>query len=120
MIQVNESFPEYQLDQNIPRFEPGQLVKHKKYGYRGVVVAVDGHCRATPEWYFSNKTQPHRNQAWYHVLVDGTSACTYPAEENLLPDDGPPVEHPLMAIFFSGFEDGRHIRNETPWPDVPA
>jgi len=117
MIQLNDSFPDYLLPDHEPRFLPGQIVRHKRYGYRGVVVAVDGHCKATPQWYLSNKTQPDRDQCWYHVLVDGGSNTTYPAEDNLLLDrDTTPVRHPLLEVFFSGYENGRHIRNDVPWP----
>ena len=27
-----------------PAFTPGQMVKHKRYGYRGVIVEVDPQC----------------------------------------------------------------------------
>ncbi len=50
-------------------FQPGDLVHHKRYGYRGVVVAVDPNCRADDAWYQANQTQPDRDQPWYHVFV---------------------------------------------------
>jgi heat shock protein HspQ len=117
MIAVNKDFREPAKSRNRPKFRPGQLVRHKRYAYRGVVVAFDRTCQADPDWYMSNKTQPDRNQPWYHVLVDGSTTCTYAAQENLREDiEGRPVQHPLVAHFFSGFEDGRHIRNDEPWP----
>ena len=117
MIQINPSFSEEGMRESQPRYSPGQIVRHKRYGYRGVIVAVDAHCTATPEWYMRNKSQPDREQPWYHVLVDGSGSCTYPAEENLLPDtSGRPVEHPLLPSFFSGFENGVYARNDTRWP----
>jgi len=98
-------------------FEPGQLVRHRRYGYRGVVVARDETCQADHGWYAKNQTQPSRRQPWYHVLVHESVACTYAAAENLLADDsGQPVIHPLMERFFDGFAEGRHLRNETAWP----
>ncbi len=87
MIQINPSYTGDDLPDSTPRFEPGQIVRHKRYGYRGVIVAFDPHCKAPPDWYMANNTQPARGQPWYHVLVDGSSSCTYPAEENLAPDD---------------------------------
>lgn len=51
-------------------FEPGQLVRHRRYGYRGVVVDRDEFCEADDEWYSKNQTQPDRDQPWYHVLVE--------------------------------------------------
>ena len=99
-----------------PRFEAGQLVRHRRYGYRGVVVHVDPICRADDAWYFKNLTQPDRNQAWYHVLVDASTSTTYAAEENLTGDEsGAAVSHPLIETFFVGFQDGRYTRNEQPW-----
>ena len=105
------------LAETAPMFEPGQLVCHKRYGYRGVVVDCDLRCQADEQWYQLNRTQPAKTQPWYHVLVDGTAQNTYAAEENLQADpDGQPVEHPLVARFFGDFVDGRYIRNDQPWP----
>lgn len=104
-----------------PRFEAGQLVRHKRYGYRGVVLQADGRCEAPEAWYRKNQTQPDRRQAWYHVLVHGGDAVTYAAQENLLPDESAePIDHPLVPHFFDGFEDGRHRRNDKPWPGWDA
>ena len=99
-----------------PRFEPGQLVKHKRYGYHGVVVDADPACKASEVWYQANRTQPDRDQPWYHVLVSGSDACTYSAQENLERDtDKRPVLHPLLNHFFTAFKEGRYVRNDRPW-----
>ena len=101
-----------------PKFRPGQLVRHKRYGYRGVVVEFDLSCQASDEWYSSNQTQPLRDQPWYHVLVHGTPTVTYAAQTSLEEDpDREPVEHPLISAFFSGFTGTGYIRNERPWPE---
>jgi heat shock protein HspQ len=100
-----------------PVFEPGQLVRHRRYGYRGVVVERDQCCQADDQWYSKNQTQPDRDQPWYHVLVSGSSASTYAASENLVADSsGLPIEHPLVSHYFSEFKDGLYIRNDQPWP----
>lgn len=100
-----------------PLYSPGQLVRHRRYGYRGVIVDLDLTCQASEEWYRSNRTQPDRNQPWYHVLVDGSPHITYAAQTSLLPDDsGKQVRHHLLPYFFSGFENGRYLRNDRPWP----
>ena len=102
-----------------PVFEPGQLIVHRRYGYRGVVVTCDERCQASEEWYEKNQTQPDRNQPWYHVLVHGTSTCTYAAAENLAADtSGEPIQHPLVEHFFVEFKEGRYVRNQTPWPQM--
>lgn len=116
MIMSNQPFPRDRPEQPAPRFHVGRLIRHRRYGYRGVIVAFDPACKADEAWYQSNQTQPDRDQPWYHVLVHGGPQTTYAAEENLQMDSNPePVEHPLLAEFFSGFTDGRYIRNKKPW-----
>lgn len=111
MIALPESF------HHSPKFGPGQLVIHRRYGYRGVVVERDESCLADETWYQKNQTQPRRNQPWYHVLVHDSSTCTYAAAESLMADDsGLPIAHPLLSHFFSAFEGGGYLRNDQPWP----
>ena len=99
-----------------PLFEPGQIVRHRRYGYRGVIVSADPRCMADAQWYMSNRTQPDQNQPWYHVLVDGAATATYAAQSNLEVDhSGDPVDHPLVGEFFDGIVDGRYQRNDRPW-----
>ena len=69
-----------------PKYEPGEVIEHKRYGYRGVIVEFDSTCQAPDDWYQSNQTQPDRNQPWYHVLVDGNHKVTYVAQSNLTYD----------------------------------
>lgn len=100
-----------------PRFRPGELVRHVRYGYRGVVVSYDPECMADERWYKSNLHQPERNQPWYHVLIDSAHQVTYAAETSLAEDETQePIDHPLVPLFFRGFENGRHLRNKRPWP----
>ena len=98
-------------------FVCGQLVKHRRYGYRGVVVDFDSHCTAPEEWYQSNQTQPDRYQPWYHVLVHGSNQATYAAQTSLKADEsGEPVDHPLVDQFFDEFTSNLYERNNRPWP----
>ncbi|MCG8649164.1 MAG: heat shock protein HspQ [Pirellulales bacterium] len=98
-------------------FEPGQLVRHVRYGYRGVVVQRDDACLASEQWYQGNQTQPDRNQPWYHVLVNDSTSCTYAAAENLVADESEePINHPLVTRFFDGMSGGKYVRNDQPWP----
>ena len=100
-----------------PRFLPGDLVRHRHYGYRGVVVAADRQCMSDDAWYKKNQTQPDRNQPWYHVLVHGSDSVTYAAQENLDIDSSrEPIDHPLVDHFFCDFWDGRYARNGAVWP----
>ena len=96
-----------------PRLRVGQLVKHRRYGYRGVVVEYDPFCKAPEHWYQANQTQPDKNQPWYHVLVHGAAASTYAAESNL-DDDAcrDPIDHPLLTEYYDKFFDGVYVRND--------
>jgi len=97
--------------QRKPRFEPGDLVTHRRYGYRGVVADRDAACRADDGWYLSNPTQPSRAQPWYHVLVHGGDATTYVAEENLrIYRGGEQVANPLVKRYFAAFARGRYLQ----------
>lgn len=102
---------------DLPRFHVGQIVKHRRYGYRGVVIDFDVRCQADEDWYMSNQTQPDRGQPWYHVLVDRAMHLTYAAQSNLQPsEDLSPVAHPLLDRFFKGqHENGLYRRNDRPW-----
>ena len=102
-----------------PRFAPGDMVRHVRYHYRGVVVAHDSRCMAGENWYQSNKTRPDKEQPWYHVLVHESGSITYPAESSLaLDESGEEIVHPLLEQFFNGFEEGRYKRNEVPWTET--
>ena len=98
------------------RFAPGDLVRHKRYGYRGVVVDSDPLCTAPDAWYQANQTQPARDQPWYHVLVHQSLSTTYAAQTSLEPEPEPAeIEHPLVAEFFESFQGDRYLRNDRPW-----
>ncbi len=111
MIAFNHSTDEVAL------LEPGQVVFHVRYRYRGLVVERDEFCQADDQWYYKNQTQPDRAQPWYHVLVDGSATCTYVAAENLIADEsGKPISHPLVSRLFDDFVNGKYVRNDQPWP----
>ena len=106
------------LNRSQPIFEVGQLVVHKRYHYRGVIVACDYECQAPDEWYRANKTQPDRHQPWYHVLVHASSTMTYAAQTSLRTDDThTPIEHPLVDHFFAEFNGQKYLRNDRPFPE---
>ena len=99
-------------------FKPGQVVHHKRYGYRGVVVAYSESFDGDDSWYQSNQTQPDKNQPWYHLLVHGAGQVTYSAQSSLEEDlTGDQVSHPYVPFFFSEFKDGCYTRNDQPWPE---
>jgi len=92
-------------------FFPGQIIRHRRHGYRGVIATVDAVCEADDAWYRNNRSQPDRNQPWYHVLVDGGEHTTYVAEENVaVSDDVSRVHHPLVRRFFTLYCNGRYYQ----------
>lgn len=91
------------------RYRIGQLIHHRRYGYRGVVVSVDTVCQADDEWYERNRTQPDRDQPWYHVVVDDASHMTYVAQSNLEADaSDAAVRNPMLYQFDLHYHDGRY------------
>ena len=94
------------------KFSVGELVEHRLFGYRGVIVDVDPTFQATEEWYEAvAKSRPPKNRPWYHVLVHDNVHSTYVAERNLEADASlEPVNHPLLEQFFCKFEQGRYFR----------
>jgi len=116
---MSNSKPAEYFQDEPPSFLIGQLVCHRRYQYRGVVVDFDLNCRADRQWYNSNRTQPDRDQPWYHVLVDGSDTVTYAAQTSLETDPGDqPVHHPLVPHLFERFDSGRYERNDRVWPGL--
>jgi len=100
-----------------PLFDVGQLVHHRKFDYRGVIVGFDPTCQAAEEWYtFQTQgavNKPTKEQPWYHVLVDGATHTTYVAQQNLEPAEerDEPIAHPLLDKFFQTFLGGRYYKD---------
>ena len=90
------------------KLHAGQVIRHKLFDYRGVIVDVDQAFRLSEEWYEQvAKSRPPKDQPWYHVLVHETAQTTYVAERNLeAATCEKPVEHPLLARFFDKFSNG--------------
>ena len=88
----------------------GQLVHHRLFDYRGVIIDVDPVFFGSDEWYeHVAKSKPPKDQPWYHVLVHGGDSRTYVAQRNLEEDPSrEPISHQALSLFFSGFRDGRY------------
>ena len=93
-----------------PIFRVGQVVNHKRFGYRGVIVDAHTGYEGTDE--LSGRVSPtasDRNRPWYQILVHNREIETYEAESNLEPDESKePVNHPFVPVFFNQFEDGSY------------
>ena len=90
------------------QFAIGQVVKHRIYEFRGVIVDVDPEFNNTEEWWLSipEEVRPRKDQPFYHLLAENDSSSyeAYVSEQNLLVDDsGEPVNHPQVAEVFGEF-----------------
>jgi heat shock protein HspQ len=94
-----------------PKFTIGELVHHRKFDYRGVIVDVDPEFNGTEAWYeLVAKSRPPKDAPWYHVLVHGAQHSTYVAERHLEPDEtGEQIDHPALGEFFDRFDNGRYV-----------
>lgn len=92
------------------QFAVGQLVHHKQFDYRGVIIDVDANFQLPEEWYEKvAKSNPPKDKPWYHVLVDGSEQATYVAERHLEVDNSDdPIQHPLVERFFSDLDHGQY------------
>jgi heat shock protein HspQ len=98
------------MNVRVARFGVGDLVHHRLFSYRGVVVRVDPEFSLSDEWYAAvAKTRPPRDAPWYEVLVDESEDVTYVAERNLEPDEqSRPVRHPLVEDLLGDFLGSRY------------
>ncbi|GMQ90924.1 MAG TPA: heat shock protein HspQ [Acidiferrobacteraceae bacterium] len=103
------------MESKVARFAIGQLIHHKLFHYRGVIVDVDSVFQGTEEWYQQvARSRPPKDQPWYRVLVDQDDSETYVAERNLESDsENKPIQHPLVSQLFNSFEDGRYHRSHS-------
>ena len=97
-----------------PLFFIGQLVHHKKFDYRGVIIDVDAEFSGTEEWYQQMaKSRPPKDRPWYHVLVDGAQHTTYVAERNLRTSSNKAqIDHPMLGDYFNRYNGERYFSVE--------
>jgi len=92
------------------RYSIGELIHHRLFGYRGVIIDVDPDFQGSEAWYHRMaRSRPPRDRPWYHVLVHDADLRTYVAERNLEPDTlREPIEHPEIRRHFGAFLDGAY------------
>ncbi len=89
------------------KYIPGQIVRHRRFAYRGVIIDVDATFQGTDDWYDEvAQSRPPKDRPWYHVLVDEQDAVTYVAERHLSADsDDSPIDHPMLEDFLGERQD---------------
>ena len=90
------------------QFAIGQVVRHRHYSFRGVIVDVDPEFNNTEEWWnaIPEEARPRKDQPFYHLLAENeeTTYMAYVSEQNLLIDEtGEPVNHPQVSEVFGEF-----------------
>ena len=95
------------------RFGIGDVVRHRRFDFRGVVFDVDPVFSNSEEWYeaIPEDIRPRRDQPFYHLLAENedSSYVAYVSEQNLEPDEsGEPVGHPQTAVIFESFGEGQY------------
>lgn len=88
-------------------------MRHRMFGFRGVVFDIDPVFANSEEWYQSipEDVRPPRDQPFYHLLAenDDNSYVAYVSQQNLLADsDAGPIDHPSLDEMFEGFRNGRY------------
>lgn len=95
------------------KFGIGQVVRHRRYPFRGVIYDVDPVFANTEEWWLAipEDTRPAKDQPFYHLFAENseTEYVAYVSEQNLLPDASPePLRHPQIEEVFDRREDGSY------------
>lgn len=96
----------------------GDIVRHKHYPFRGVIVDVDPEFDNTEEWYSAipEDVRPAKEQPFYHLLAENSDSfyTAYVSQQNLMPDaDNGPVSHPDVEEVFEDLQDNRYqLRRE--------
>lgn len=91
----------------------GQVVRHRRHPFRGVIFDVDPQFANTDEWWqnIPEESRPRKDQPFYHLLAENEESfyVAYVSEQNLMPDEtGEPVEHPEVPVLFGNMRNGRY------------
>ena len=94
------------------KYNLGQVVRHKKHPFRGVIFDVDPEFANTEEWYESipEDSRPVKDQPFYHLLAENEQSfyVAYVSEQNLVADYSGEVNHPDIPDLFGPFTDGAY------------
>ncbi len=102
------------------KFSIGQIVRHRKYPFRGVIYDVDPVFANTEEWWLAipESVRPRKDQPFYHLLAENTETeyVAYVSEQNLLIDQSDePLRHPQIDEYFTTLNDGSYrMKSATP------
>ena len=106
------------MTHSMAKFTIGEIVRHRLYPFRGVVIDVDPEFDNTDEWYESipAEVRPHKDQPFYHLLAENADSyyTAYVSQQNLVADsENGPVGHPDIEELFEGIKGERYsLRRE--------
>jgi heat shock protein HspQ len=94
-------------------FSIGDIVRHRLFGFRGVVFDIDPVFANSEEWYqaIPAAVRPTRDQPFYHLFAENGDATyvAYVSQQNLLDDsEAGPINHPSVAEVFESFHEGHY------------
>ncbi len=95
------------------KFSIGQVVKHRRFPFRGVIFDIDPEFANTEEWWQSipENIRPKKEQPYYSLLAENeeTYYIAYVSEQNLIIDKtGKPIGHPGVESLFGDLNNGRY------------
>ena len=107
------------MKQHNAKFGIGQVVRHRKYPFRGIIYDVDPVFSNTDEWWLAipEEVRPHKEQPFYHLFAENaeTEYVAYVSEQNLVLDDsGDPIRHPQVDSMFERSRDGSYRLRRQP------
>ncbi|MEK9672209.1 MAG: heat shock protein HspQ [Rhodospirillaceae bacterium] len=113
---ANKGFrPSMTMNKSVAKFPLGEFVRHRVYGFRGVVFDIDPEFNNTDEWYESipAEVRPRKDQPFYHLLAeshDKSPYVAYVSEQNLeLEETDELIDHPDLPDFFHFDDEGRLV-----------
>lgn len=97
----------------VAKFGIGQVVRHRKYPFRGLIYDVDPIFANTEEWWLAipEDVRPRKDQPFYHLFAENTETeyIAYVSEQNLVPDtSGEPVRHAQISDMFVRDDTGAY------------
>lgn len=102
------------------KYRVGQVIKHKRWGYRGVIIGWDVTAKAPEYWIKSNHPpgkEHWRTQPNYAILVDTRDRLapqiTYVPQENLEIIINMQILHPNIEDYFEKFDGAQYLPR--PW-----
>ncbi|MGH6851241.1 MAG: heat shock protein HspQ [Methylocella sp.] len=101
------------MQRSTAKFAIGQVVKHRKFPFRGIIYDVDPAFANTEAWWqaIPEEVRPRKDQPFYHLLAENAEAeyVAYVSEQNLVADtSGDPIRHPQANEMFVRARDGAY------------